>query len=78
MNDDEEQKIRERSASKWRVDDSVYEAKAPRIKINRTSTEEFDKIKDQNKQGMNYPKWWGDKSTEKLKKSITSINKPQL
>jgi hypothetical protein len=78
VNDDEEQKIRERSASKWRVDDSVYEAKAPRIKINRTSTEEFDKIKDQNKQGMNYPKWWGDKSTEKLKKSITSINKPQL
>lgn len=75
LNEEEEVKIKERSASKWRVDDSVYEAKAPRIKINRTSTEEFEKTKHQNKSGMNYPKWWGDNSSEKPKKSIATIQK---
>ena len=70
-NDEEEERVRQRSASKWRVgDDSVYEPKAPRIKISRTTTEDFEK---QTKDGMNYPKWWGDNSDEKQKKHISSF-----
>jgi len=68
---EEETKERERSASKWRVgDDSTYEPRQPKFKVNRQNTEELESHKKQH--GMRYPKWWGDMSEEKTQKEEPS------
>lgn len=44
---DEEAKIRERSPNKWHMDDSTYEPRRPKFKLNRQSTEDLEMIKKQ-------------------------------
>ena len=75
---DEETRVRARSASKWREgDDATYEPRKPKFKINRQSTEDLETIQDITIHGMRYPKWWGDGSQEKPRQHSKSFAEVQ-
>jgi len=72
-NSEEENETKQRSASRWRADESLYEPKKAKYKINRQNTNEVEYNNKYSIAGMIYPKWWGDTSEEKAraKKSMS-------
>jgi len=70
---EEETRVRSKSPNKWRIDNSIYEPKQAKYKINRQNTDEINKANEAKEFGVRYPKWWGDNSEEKRNKK-TEIN----
>jgi hypothetical protein len=62
--EEKDKRLSAKSPTKWR-DDSIYEPKQSKYKINRVNTYEMNEINEAIEHGMKYPNWWGDNSEEK-------------
>jgi hypothetical protein len=65
-----------KSPTKWR-DDSIYEPKQSKYKINnRVNTDEINQINEAMEHGMTYPNWWGDTTEEKEQFNTLDVQNP--